>query len=232
MAAGSSPMVQLTPEQQKELQEKLKKMSPEELLEFQRQQCIFRSIVAGKVPSKKIMEDDLCLAILDINPATRGHILVVPKEHYAIMPLIPDKTIGHLFSVSKKLSQLLLKGLRLDGTTIFVANGLVAGQRAQHFMIHLIPRKDGDGLLVMQENYVDETDAENVRAAVGNRLAELLGLKKEIVAVKDQRGRKKDDESFEEPVEQSSKQFSEQSSEQSSEHSDDSLPESMEPESM
>ena len=94
---------QLTPEQQEELQEKLKNMSPEELQEFQKKQCIFCQIIAGKIPSKKIYEDEKCLAVLDINPAAKGHLLLLPKEHYAIMPQIPDKILSHLFLVSKKL---------------------------------------------------------------------------------------------------------------------------------
>src|SRR3989338_4668678 len=119
----AQPLSQLTQEQQKELEEKLKKMSPEELLEFQKKQCIFCQIISGKIPSKKLYEDDSCLAILDINPATRGHLLILPKEHYAIMPQIPDKLMGRLMNVAKTLSKLLLKALRADGTTVFIANG-------------------------------------------------------------------------------------------------------------
>ena len=67
---------QMTEEQMKALQEKLSKMSPEELKEYQKQQCIFCQIVSGKVQSKKIYEDDKCLAILDKNPANPGHVLL------------------------------------------------------------------------------------------------------------------------------------------------------------
>ncbi|MBS3126878.1 HIT family protein [Candidatus Woesearchaeota archaeon] len=176
-------MPQLTEEQRKQLEEKLRNMSPEELREFQKQQCIFCQIISGKVPSKKIYEDNTCLAVLDINPATKGHLLLLPKEHYTIMPQLPDKEIGHLFSVAKTLSQLLLKALKVSGTTVFIANGLAAGQRAQHFMIHLIPRKEGDGILDFQEKLVDAKMRQKVRAAIENKLNEILGVKKEVVNV-------------------------------------------------
>ena len=177
----TQPLSQLTQEQQKELEEKLKKMSPEELLEFQKKQCIFCQIISGKIPSKKLYEDDSCLAILDINPATRGHLLILPKEHYAIMPQIPDKLMGRLMNVAKTLSKLLLKALRADGTTVFIANGLVAGQKAQHFIVHLIPRKEGDGVMTINEHSLDEAKCIKAKIAIENRLNELLGVKKEVI---------------------------------------------------
>jgi galactose-1-phosphate uridylyltransferase len=67
-------------------------MSQEEMLEQQKANCIFCKIVKGEIPSKKVYEDDMMLAILDINPAVKGHILVLPKEHYPIMPLIRQRS--------------------------------------------------------------------------------------------------------------------------------------------
>ncbi len=175
-------MPDMTEEQRKELEEKLKKMSPEELKEFQKQQCIFCQIIAGKVPSKKVYEDDKCIAVLDIAPASKGHLLIMPKEHYAIMPQIPDKEIGHLFLVSKYLSQVMLRVLKVSGTNVFVANGAVAGQRAQHFMLHLIPRKEGDKLLEVEEKLLPAELRAKVNDLVGKRLNALLGVKKETQA--------------------------------------------------
>ena len=172
-------MQELTPEQQAELQEKLKNMSPEELQEFQKQQCIFCQILSGKVPSKKIYEDDKCLAILDINPAAKGHLLLLTKEHYSIMPQIPDGILGHLAIISKYLSQSLLKILKVGGTNIFIANGLAAGQKAQHFMVHIIPRKEGDGLLEIDEKLIEKEMQDKVRTSVESRLNELLGVEVE-----------------------------------------------------
>lgn len=177
----------MSDEQRKQLEEKIKNMSPEELREFQKQQCIFCQIIAGKIPAKKVFEDNKSIAILDINPAAKGHILIIPKEHYAIMPQVPEKEIGHLFLVSKYLSQILLKTLRAGGTTVFIANGLVAGQRAQHFMIHLIPRKEGDRLLECEEKLLDKAILQKIRTALENRFNELMGIQKEIVSAPEEK---------------------------------------------
>ncbi|MCB9362631.1 HIT family protein [Candidatus Woesearchaeota archaeon] len=115
-------------------------------IEEQKAQCIFCKIVKGEIPSKKVYEDDLCVAILDINPVRKGHILVMPKEHYPIMPLLPPQTFSHVFGKAKELCASLRKGLLMTGTTTFVANGYVAGQMASHFMYHIIPREQGDGI--------------------------------------------------------------------------------------
>ncbi len=173
----------LTAEQKKELQEKLKNMSPEQLLQLQKQQCIFCQIVAGKIPSKKVYEDQFCLAILDINPAAKGHILILPKEHYAIMPQVPDEPLANLFAAAKKVSQTLLRALKMSGTNIFIANGVVAGQKSQHFMIHLIPRKEGDKLFDIEESLVDSETRNKVKVAVENKLNQVLGIKREVVEV-------------------------------------------------
>ena len=106
--------------------------------------CIFCNIIKGAVPSKKVYDDDQCIAILDINPAGIGHILLIPKDHVAIFPQLPQETVEHLAFISKSLSKSMLKNLGCQGTTLFIANGAVAGQRADHTMIHLIPRFDKD----------------------------------------------------------------------------------------
>ena len=168
-------MQQLTDEQRKQLEEKLKNMSPEELREFQKQNCIFCNIISGKIPSRKVYDDESALAVLDIRPAVKGHILILPKEHYAILPQVPEKEIAHLFSVAKHLSQVALQSLRSDGTTLFIANGPVAGQQAQHVMLHLIPRKEGDGLFAPEEKVLPKNLLPKVQAALQEPLQRALG---------------------------------------------------------
>jgi len=165
--------MEISKEESEQLQERLKNMSPEELRKLQKQRCIFCHIIEGKVQSKKIYEDDKVLAILDINPANPGHILLLPKEHYIIMPQMPDELIEHLFMVTKALSHLLIRILKAQGTNIFIANGLAAGQRAQHFMIHIIPRKEGDGLnFDLPENRFSEEQLNEVKEALKKSLNE------------------------------------------------------------
>jgi histidine triad (HIT) family protein len=178
------PEQQLTEEQAELLQEKIKNMSPEELAEFQKSQCIFCQILNDKIPSKKVYEDNVCIATLDIAPASKGHLLLIPREHYAVMPQVPDQTLGHLIVIAKRLSQIMLKYLKVTGTNIFVANGAAAGQRVQHFFLHLIPRKEGDQVLDLNEKIIEKEMVTKVKTAVEGKLLDLLGIKKEKIKEK------------------------------------------------
>ena len=163
---------QISPEQLKALQEKIKQMSPEELKEFQKKQCIFCQIVAGNVQSRKVYEDDKVIGVLDIHPANPGHTLVVTMEHYSIMSQIPDDEVAHVFTVVKSLSNSMLRAIDAQGTNIVVANGVIAGQRAQHFMAHIIPRKENDGInFVLPQKTMEQNEIEEI----GNRLIAALG---------------------------------------------------------
>ena len=170
------PQQQLNEEQLKALQEKIKQMSPEELKEFQKKQCIFCQIISGKVQSRKVYEDEHVIAVLDINPANPGHLLIMPKEHYSIMPQIPDDEVQHIFMVAKALSNALLRALEVQGSNIIVANGVTAGQRAQHFMAHLIPRKENDDVnFQVPQKTISEDELQKIKQA----LSENLGTKTE-----------------------------------------------------
>ncbi len=158
-------------------------ITPEQLAQIQ-QQCIFCQIATGKVPAKKVYEDEHVIAVLDINPANIGHVLVVTKKHYFVMPQIPDDEVEYIGKITKQLSQVVLKALQVEGTSIFIANGVAAGQKAQHFMLHIIPRKQGDevGLTIPQRQVSDE-DYEKIHKAllegVEKHLGKITGLEKE-----------------------------------------------------
>lgn len=150
-------------------------MSPAELEELQRKNCVFCHIVSGKVPARKVYEDEECVAVLDINPANPGHVLLMPKEHHTVMFQVPEPIIGHIFVVAKELSKAGLKAFQTKGTTIFGANGVAAGQRAPHFMLHIIPRVPGDNIgLYIPTRTIPEKEGAQVAAA----LAAILGGKK------------------------------------------------------
>jgi histidine triad (HIT) family protein len=162
-------------------EDQLKNMSPEEIRELQKQNCIFCHIVAGRVQSKKIYEDEKVIAILDINPANPGHILLLPKEHYAILPQIPEEIIGHIFMVAKALSSASLRALKTQGTNIFVANGVSAGQKAPHFMVHVVPRKEEDGLssFNLKRKELDDEEFDKLTTEIKRKFKELMGITKE-----------------------------------------------------
>lgn len=172
---------QLTPAQQKELEEKLRNMSSEELQDYQKQQCIFCQIISGKIPAHKVYEDKTALAILDIYPARLGHVLVVPKEHYGVLPQVPAQEIAHLFTLAKQISHAQLRGLRVEGTSIFVANGVVAGQKSAHFVVHVIPRATGDELLEILPKKLDPEKVKVLYPRLVNTLSRLVGAQKEVI---------------------------------------------------
>ncbi|MFH1134055.1 MAG: HIT domain-containing protein [Nanoarchaeota archaeon] len=156
-------------------QEELAKMSPEELKEYQKKNCIFCHIVAGDVQSKKMYEDEHLIGILDINPANPGHLLLIPKEHYMVLPQMPDPEISHLFMAAKGLSQAVLQAFKAGGTNLFIANGALAGQKSPHFMMHIIPRMDTDGLTCFNMPRKKPQQLEKVRAVMSPKLYALLG---------------------------------------------------------
>jgi histidine triad (HIT) family protein len=107
--------------------------------------CIFCNIVSGKIPSIKIHENDSFIAILDKFPGSLGHTLILPKKHVPISPMLDPKDSAVLGGFIKEVNSKLVKGLQ-SATTIFIANGQIAGQKSPHLIVHVIPRKKGDDL--------------------------------------------------------------------------------------
>lgn len=108
-------------------------------LEEQKQHCPFCKIIRGEIPSQQVYEDDKVVAILDINPAEEGHTLLVPKEHYPVMALLPEDLFAHVFEVLPQMTKRLREAVLANHCSVFIANGAAAGQQSGHFMIHLIP---------------------------------------------------------------------------------------------
>jgi len=110
------------------------------------ERCVVCQIIESRIPSKKIYEDELAMAVLDVNGANPGHCFIMPKNHYPIIEQVPDDEIGRLFQISNKISVAIFESLGAQGTNIFVANGIPAGQTVAHFTINVIPRKENDGI--------------------------------------------------------------------------------------
>jgi histidine triad (HIT) family protein len=124
-------------------------LSQEEIqkrMQMMKENCIFCKIAKKEIEGKIVFEDELCMAILDINPATTGHLLLFPKEHYMMLPMVPDEVLGHLSMISKYLSDLLMQSFTARDVSLFIANGVAAGQQSQHYMMHVIPRYEEDGV--------------------------------------------------------------------------------------
>lgn len=158
-------------------EEQLRQLTPEQIAELQKQQCIFCHIISGRVASKKVYENDAVMAVLDINPANPGHVLLLPKKHYAVMPQMPDEIIQKLAVSAKKISHAMLRAFKAEGTNIFLANGVAAGQKAQHCMMHIIPRKEGDGITAFSipKKELDEKEAEALKATLKKSVGKVVG---------------------------------------------------------
>lgn len=160
-------------------------------------QCLFCSIANGKIPAKKVFEDEKVAAVLDINPGAPGHILVIPKQHVEILLQMDDDLSAHIGMVSKQLSHALLQALKCEGTSIFVANGPVAGQRAPHGMVHVIPRSKGDEIaLDLPIIRLDETALNETYIKLSQIVAKALGkepMKAQIAEVKKKEPKKSEE---------------------------------------
>ena len=109
--------------------------------------CIFCKLANGVFATRSIYEDEDFNVILDLAPATRGHALILPKEHADNLYRLPDDTAAKAFVLAKKLAQKMTDKLGCDGFNIVQNNGTVAGQTVFHFHMHLIPRYKDDNAI-------------------------------------------------------------------------------------
>jgi histidine triad (HIT) family protein len=108
--------------------------------------CIFCKIVDGELPSTRVDEDERTISFMDIAPATRGHALVIPREHSSDLLSVEDEDLRAVADVSKRLAARAKDRLGADGVNLLNACGAVAFQSVFHFHVHVIPRYEGDGL--------------------------------------------------------------------------------------
>jgi len=142
-------------------------------MEEVKKNCPFCKIVAGEIPSSKVYDDEKIIAVLDINPKTKGHTLVMPKEHHPILPLVPPDTFSHLFKKVKMLSKACAHGTANRYANVFVANGATAGQQAQHFLLHVIPNENTGGFDI-PENKVTPDEMEKTFNIFKNNLPVMM----------------------------------------------------------
>jgi len=185
-------IAKLPVEQQKiELQKFIKTLNKEQIEFLKKQQtaatqCTFCSIAEGKVESKKIYEDNIVIAVLDINPANKGHILVFPKKHVQVLGQLNDEEVMHLFNIVNKVSVSIYENLKAEGTNIFVANGVAAGQNMPHVIVHVIPRYQGDEVVFeWKGKKMSEKDLDDVMNVLSNKIkVEEKIEKKEVKEIK------------------------------------------------
>jgi histidine triad (HIT) family protein len=108
--------------------------------------CLFCKIIAGEIPSTRVYEDERTIAFMDINPATRGHLLVVPREHTKDLLTIDPDDLAAVARAAQKLGRTVSERLDADGVNLLNSCGRAAWQTVFHFHMHVIPRYAGDPL--------------------------------------------------------------------------------------
>jgi diadenosine tetraphosphate (Ap4A) HIT family hydrolase len=108
--------------------------------------CVFCAVVAGEAPAIRIYEDDGYLAILDVRPFTRGHTLVLPKQHTADLTDTPAKTLADMVAIGQRIAQAARATDLADATNLAVNDGRAAFQSVFHIHLHVLPRRNGDKL--------------------------------------------------------------------------------------
>jgi len=108
--------------------------------------CIFCKIVAGDIPCAKVYEDERVLAFLDIHPISRGHTLVIPKDHYEDLRTTPESVLCEVAAVLPTIAQAAVAGTGAEGFNVLQSNRRCAGQEVPHIHFHVVPRRSRDGI--------------------------------------------------------------------------------------
>ena len=133
--------------------------------------CIFCKLANGVIPTNSLYEDDVVKVIFDAGPASSGHVLILPKEHFDNVYSLDDDTADHIFQVAVKVAKALKEGLNLEGLNIVQNNGEIAGQTVFHFHMHIIPRYKGDTVNVgWKPGEVTDEEIEKIKSLVCPRL--------------------------------------------------------------
>jgi histidine triad (HIT) family protein len=130
--------------------------------------CIFCKIVAGEIPATRVAEEERAIAFMDIRPATRGHVLVIPREHSTDLIDIGPEDLSACAALAQRIAGRQLEVLAADGVNLLNSCGAAAWQTVFHFHIHVIPRYEGDPLRLP---WVPEPGDADAIAATGRELA-------------------------------------------------------------
>ena len=129
------------------------------------QECIFCKIVGGEIPCAEVYSNDNVLAFLDIAPIVQGHTLVIPKEHYSTLWDLPQGLAGEMQRVMQEVGVAIFHVTGATGLNVVMNNYTAAGQVVPHAHWHLIPRREGDGLLSVEQKEYESQEAMYALAA-------------------------------------------------------------------
>lgn len=133
--------------------------------------CIFCKIISGEIPSAVIFENDEFKVILDRFPASKGHVLIIPKKHFDNIFDIEPELGGRLFTLAVRMAGIVKKATGAENMNIIQNNGPLAGQTVNHFHLHIIPRYENDSISVKwSQLQLTDDEIEDVRKAIVSKL--------------------------------------------------------------
>lgn len=106
--------------------------------------CVFCKIIKNEIPTSKVYEDENFIAILDISPANKGHVLIIPKKHTETFLDTDDETTAKMINIAKKVAKGVIRTTKCTGYNILINNYKIAGQMIPHLHLHIIPRTNDD----------------------------------------------------------------------------------------
>jgi histidine triad (HIT) family protein len=123
------------------------------------EKCLFCEILKGNIPSLKVFENEGCIAVLSIKPVSKGHIIIIPKQHHSFISSLPDSLSFDMLGAVKALSTILTQILLCSGINVMHNIGSIAGQKVNHLCFELIPRYANDKIKIeMPEGKTDEKE--------------------------------------------------------------------------
>ncbi|NJN66546.1 MAG: HIT family protein [Chloroflexaceae bacterium] len=132
---------------------------------------IFSRIVTGEIPSAKVYEDEHTLAFMDINPASRGHTLIICKEEYPGLLDVPPRLVEAVARTTQRVARAIMTTLQPDGLNIVQNNGAAAGQVVFHYHIHIVPRWKGDQVSPFsRQGKADPQELQELATMIGNNM--------------------------------------------------------------
>ncbi len=132
--------------------------------------CVFCKIASGEIPSYKVYDEDGVMGFLDIQPANPGHVLVIPKEHYATFLEAPDEILAKVFIAAKVAGRAACEAVAAPALNIIVNNGAVAGQVVSHLHVHALPRFEDDG----HKHWAKKSISEGKMAEIADKMRSIL----------------------------------------------------------
>ncbi|MBI4155007.1 HIT domain-containing protein [Candidatus Woesearchaeota archaeon] len=173
-------------EQSKKFNEFLKKCSPEQVEYLRKQyggsECPFCLIKEGKLKSEILYQDENVMVIFDINPASKGHMLVIPLNHES--SITNSKDYGKIMDVVQRVAKVVFDVLKVEGVNILIGDGVTAGQKVAHGYVHVIPRSEDDKVKINWEKLnVKEKDLQELSKLIKEKLKVVKKLEVKPVKV-------------------------------------------------